>query len=119
MKEINKLGNRKATKNTDISVKILKQNVDISGSYICNLFNVYVDKGRLPSVLKHANITHANITSYEELLTKDGSVSMHHRNIQALANEFYKIKNGLSPELFTEIFARELDSQYNPRRCND
>ena len=34
-------------------------------------------------------------SSYEELLTKDGSVSIHHRNIQALATEFYKIKNGL------------------------
>ena len=34
-------------------------------------------------------------------------------------SEFYKIKNGLSPELFTETFARELDSQYNLRRCND
>ena len=43
-------------------------------------------------------------SSYVELLTKDGSVSIHHRNIQALATEFYKIKNGLSPELFTEIF---------------
>ena len=34
-------------------------------------------------------------SSYEELLTKDGSVSIHHRNIQALATEFYKIKNVL------------------------
>ena len=58
-------------------------------------------------------------SSYEELLTKDGSVSIHHRNIQALATEFYKIKNGLSPELFTEIFARETESHYNLRRCND
>ena len=46
-------------------------------------------------------------SSYEELLTKDGSVSIHHRNIQALETEFYKNKNGLSSELFTEIFARE------------
>ena len=30
---------------------------------------------------------------YEELLTKDGSVFMHHRSMQALATEFYKIKN--------------------------
>ena len=58
-------------------------------------------------------------SSYEELLTKDGSVSIHHRNIQALATEFYKIKNGISPELFTEIFARETESHYNLRRCND
>ena len=58
-------------------------------------------------------------SSYEELLTKDGSVSVHHRNIQALATEFYKIKNRLLPELFTEIFARETEYQYNLRRCND
>ena len=48
--------------------------------------------------------------SYQEILTKDGSVSMHHRNIQALTTEFYKIKNWLSPELVTEIFARETES---------
>ena len=57
--------------------------------------------------------------SYEELLTKDGSVSIHHRNIKALATEFYNIKNGLSPELFTEIFAREKESHDHLRRCND
>ena len=32
-------------------------------------------------------------SSYEELLIKDDPVSIHHGNIQALANEFYKIKN--------------------------
>ena len=44
---------------------------------------------------------------------------MQHRNIQALATEFYKIKNRLWPELFSEIFARETESYYNLRRCND
>ena len=58
-------------------------------------------------------------SSYEELLTEDSSVSIHHRNMQALATEFYKIKNGISPELFTEIFAREPESHYNLRWCND
>ena len=58
-------------------------------------------------------------SSYEDILTKDGSVSIHHSNIQALATEFYKIKNGFLPELFTEIFARETESHYNLRRCND
>ena len=58
-------------------------------------------------------------SSYEELLTKDGSVSTHHRNIQALVIEFYKIKNGLLPELFAKIFARETESHYDLRRCND
>ena len=36
-----------------------------------------------------------------------------------MATEFYKIKNGISQELFTEIFARKAESHYNLRRCND
>ena len=58
-------------------------------------------------------------SSYIELLTKDGSVSIHHRNIKALGTEFCKMKNGLSPELFTEIFTRETESHHNLRRCNN
>ena len=57
LKEINKLGNRKAIQNTDIPVKILKENADIFGSNICHFFNVCVEKGTFPSVLKYANIT--------------------------------------------------------------
>ena len=57
LKEINKLGNKKAIPKTDIPVKILKQNADIFGSCICQFFNVCVDKGTFPSVLKHAHIT--------------------------------------------------------------
>ena len=57
LKEINKLGNRKAMQSTDIPVKILKQNADIFGSDICHFFNECVDKAIFPSVLKHANIT--------------------------------------------------------------
>ena len=51
-------------------------------------------------------------SSYEELLTKDGSVSIHHRNIQALATQLCK-SNGHSPEIFTEIFAHHF--HYNLR----
>ena len=57
LKEINKLDYRKAIQNTDIPVKILKQNADIFGSYICHFFNVCVNKGTFPSVLRHADIT--------------------------------------------------------------
>ena len=32
-------------------------------------------------------------SSYEELSKKDGSVSIHHRNIQALVTEMYKGKS--------------------------
>ena len=36
-------------------------------------------------------------SSYGELLTKDRSVTMHHRNIRALAIEIYKVIQGISP----------------------
>ena len=32
-------------------------------------------------------------SSYEELLEKDGSVSLHHRSIRSLAIEVYEVKN--------------------------
>ena len=57
MKETTKLGNRRAIQSVGIPVKILKQNVDIFGSYICHFFNVCVDMGTFSTVLKHANIT--------------------------------------------------------------
>ena len=44
-KEIRKLDSRKATHNTDILVKMLKQNSDIFDNYICDFFNECIDKG--------------------------------------------------------------------------
>ena len=35
-------------------------------------------------------------SSYGELLTKDRSVTIHHRNIRALAIEIYKVMQGIS-----------------------
>ena len=43
-------------------------------------------------------------SSFNELLEKDGSVSIHERNLQVLATEMYKISNGLSTPLIKDIF---------------
>lgn len=45
------------------------------------------------------------ISTFDELLDKDNSVSIHHRNIQNLAIELYKVKNDLAPEIIKELFA--------------
>ena len=47
-----KLDPRKATHNTDIPVRILKQNSDIFDNYICNFFGECIDKGVFPSIQK-------------------------------------------------------------------
>ena len=43
-------------------------------------------------------------SSFNELLEKDGSVSIHERNLQVLATEMHKINNGLSRPLMKDIF---------------
>ena len=54
-----------------------------------------------------------NKSSYENLLEKDNSVSIHHKNIQALANEMFKVKHKLCPEIPGDIFMERTNNQYN------
>ena len=42
--------------------------------------------------------------TFGELLSKDKSVCIHHRNIHQLAIEMYKVKSDLSPPFMKEIF---------------
>ena len=48
-------------------------------------------------------IQNDKLSSYEELLEKDWSVSVHHRNIQSLAIEMLQVKHGQSREIVTNI----------------
>ena len=43
-------------------------------------------------------------STFEELLNKDNSVSIHDKNLQVLAIEMFKIKNNMAPEFLNEIF---------------
>ena len=53
--------------------------------------------------------------SFEELLEKDNSVSIHVKNIQCLSIEMYKVNRGLAPEILNEIFKFEKNPVYNLR----
>ena len=43
-------------------------------------------------------------SSFAELLTKDGSVTVHHRNLQFLVIEMYKVYKGIAPSIMSDIF---------------
>ena len=42
--------------------------------------------------------------SFEELLEKDESYTIHERNLQKLATEMYKVKHNLCPKSFQDLF---------------
>ena len=44
------------------------------------------------------------ISDFNELLTKDGSVSIHHQNLQKFAVGMFDFSRGLSPEIVHELF---------------
>ena len=43
-------------------------------------------------------------SSFQELPIEDNSLNIHHRNLQKLVTENFKVKNGLSPELVNDVF---------------
>ena len=57
-------------------------------------------------------------SSFNKLLEKDGSVSIHMRNIQILATEMYKLVNNLSPPIMNRVFELNSDSHYNLRQIS-
>ena len=58
-----------------------------------------------------------NTSKFQELLYKDNSVSIHHKNLQILATEMFKIHRGLSTEILRETFVSKTSS-YNLHRNN-
>ena len=45
-------------------------------------------------------------SSFSQRSEKDKSVTTHHRNLQTLAYEIFKVKNNMAPEILTKYFPR-------------
>ena len=54
-------------------------------------------------------------SSFNAILEKDGSVSIHERNIKILAIEMFKVSKNLAPPQMLEIFKLKDQPQYNLR----
>ena len=56
-----------------------------------------------------------NTSSFEELLIKDKSFSIHERNIHSLAIELYKVVNNLSPKVMSLVFPLKETESYHSK----
>ena len=55
------------------------------------------------------------ISSFKELLKREGSVPIHNRNLQIVATEMFKVCINIAPPIFTEIFNKQnLNYQLRP-----
>ena len=52
-------------------------------------------------------------------MEKDHSVSIHHKNLQELANEMFKVHTKTSPEIMQEVFQVKEQGDYNLRNQTD
>ena len=56
-------------------------------------------------------------SSFQDLLKKDNSVFIHHRNVEALTTEMFKNKNNIAPEIINKLFSLKM-SPYGLRNNN-
>ena len=66
--------------------------------------------------------TSMNSLTRKELLEKDGSLSIHMRNIQSLVIEMFSVSRNLSPRIKNVIFKQKKqknDSWYNLRQISE
>ena len=59
------------------------------------------------------------VLSFDALLEKSGTVTIHQRNLQILATELYKTYHNLSPKQMNEIFTVKNTKKYNLRGQRD
>ena len=104
LKELNNLNINKATQNTDIPTKIIKENSDIFGDFIFSNFNCCINTSLYSSLLKRADITPAH--------KKDSkSAKNDYRPVSILSN-ISKLYERIMLKQMLEYFERWFFSKY-------
>ena len=86
----------------------------------CPLIWIFHSRGRNNKINciheRALRITYKDKSStFQELLEKDNSVSIHHRNVLKLAIEIYKVLHSFSPSILNDILM-PVSRPYNFRR---
>ena len=70
------------------------------------MFHTRALNSKINSIHERAlRITYKDKSStFNELLNKDKSITIHHKNLQVLATEMYKVKNQMAPEILHDTF---------------
>ena len=56
-------------------------------------------------------------SKFKELLTKDGSITIHHENIQTLTMQMFKIHNGFLQISFLDLYHNCNENYFCSLRC--
>ena len=85
------------------------------------MFHGRISNGKINRIPERAlRIVYKDYTStFVDLLEKDKSFTVHHRNIQRLAMELYKFHNSLTPEILDGIFVKKGGDVPVPRSQQD
>ena len=104
LKELNNLNINKATQNTDIATKIIKENSDIFGDFIFSNFNCFINSPSYPLLLKRADITPVH--------KKDSkSEKNNYRPVSILSN-ISKVHERITFKQMSEFFESSFFSKY-------
>ena len=75
------------------------------------MFHSKILNNNINSIHERAlRISNDRKSSFEELLRKDNTLSIHHRNVQVLATEIFKIENNMAPKILNEVFQNRTSS---------
>ena len=100
--------------------RILMKSFIISQFNYCPLISMIHNRG-LNNKINHIHERALRIayneysSSFVDLLNKDKSVTIHHRNLQQLAIEIFKVKIGIAPIIMNEILTFVENNTYNLR----
>ena len=115
-KEVLNLNNRKASQNSDIPTKIIKENSHIFGEALCSFINDSIKSFTVPSCLKEADITRIHKKGKKDEKESYRPVSI----LPVLSKIFERIMFKQMSAFFEDIFNKQqcgFRKGYNTQQC--